>query len=179
MKTLLLFTAVSLALSLSAFAAENPLKPGLWEMSSTMKMGDKKINPQLEMEKAVANLPAEQRKRMAEMMAKSGGGSNVSSGGWVKVCYTREMLARKDFGTEARRECTSTIKEQTAKRMTVDFKCQDGSTGSGEWNFLSPALYDGKMKFVQKSGEKSEMTVSGRFIKDDCGDVKPIHMPKS
>jgi len=48
------------------------LKPGLWEVSTKMKRGDKEFDPQAEMKKSFEKMSPDQRKKMEAMMGKSG-----------------------------------------------------------------------------------------------------------
>ena len=61
------------ATAITATASAQELKPGLWEVTSTMTSASgelEKANAQ--MQKELAGMPAEQRKMMEDMMAKQG-----------------------------------------------------------------------------------------------------------
>ena len=163
---------------LEALAMENPMRPGLWEVKTRLKRGNSEVDPQAELKKSMADMPPERRKMMESMMAKSGMAIGTSKDSGTQLCYTKETLARKDFGTDPDRHCETTIRDKTSKHVAMDFKCKDGSTGTGEWNFPSSTAYDGKMKFQKKGGQTSEIALNGRFIDANCGDVRPLEYMK-
>lgn len=177
MKLNLTTATLVLLLSLSAQAKPSPMKPGLWEMTVKMKTGAQEVDPQEAFKKSMDKMSPEQRKQMTAMMSKSG--FNMGAGG-TKICYTKELLDQgQNLGHDSNRHCESTVKQQTSTHMTMDFKCKDGSTGTGEWNFHNSTSYDGMMKFTKKDGKVTEMAQKGRFLSADCGDVKPFAVPKS
>lgn len=177
-------TMTGLILIFSTFVQANPsppspLKPGLWEMTMKMKSGETEIDPQAALKKSMEKMSPEQRKQMSAMLAKSGMSVGTPGEGGTKICYTKEQLDHgPNLGQTHNRHCESIVKQQTSKRMVMDFKCQDGSTGTGEWNFHSSTGYDGKMKFTKKDGKIMEMSQKGRFLSANCGDVKPFALPK-
>ena len=166
----------------SALAANaQTLKPGLWEASSKMKggLGDQMAAMQEEM----AKMPPEQRKMMQDMMAKQGTTMSAAGPGSVssKVCLTKEMIERNEMpGTQG--DCTSTTSPRVGNTMKTSFTCaKQGSTGEGQFTFVSPEAYSVKMSINTMSNGKSEkmdIDGSGKWLATDCGTVKPIVIPK-
>lgn len=166
---------------LPAFA--QVMKPGLWEMSS--KMGG---NPELEqamaeMRKQLADMPADQRKQMEAALGKHGMQMGAGTGGAmvVKMCLTREMVERSDFG-QAQGDCKTTRQDRSGSTMRMAWACANPpSSGEGEYTFLGSDGYRSKVKMTHSTGGKPETTTiegSGKWLGADCGSVKPIMLPK-
>lgn len=173
------FSIISLGILLAltspsfALAAKLDLKPGLWEVSMKMK-GDEATQLKTEMAKALAGLPAAQRKQAEAMMAAQGGADALMNRA-VSTCYTKEGLEKPEtLATDSEGDCQNKITEQTSKRIKVSFSCKDGTTGSGEWNLKSSTAYNGSMQMKRKTGGPLSINYAGKFLKADCGDVKPL-----
>lgn len=177
--TLALITLVSsLSLARPAQAAPSPLKPGLWEISIKFSRGDggPEIDLQAQMKEAMAHMSPEQKKKMMEMMAKSGANVDLSGPGGSRVCYTQQSLTSpSDLVAAAakKQQCTTTLKEHTDKHVLMDFQCKDGGTGTGEWTLTSPTSYTMTMNF-NRGPKKGMMKMNGHFVSKDCGAVKPL-----
>lgn len=153
------------------------IKPGLWEVKSTVQSGGRTMDPHAELKKAMAGMSPEQRKMMESRM-----GSMVRPGGsGFQVCYTPDLLNRDDaFGRQkGGSDCTHETRSKTATRIEMDFKCKDGSAGTSEWTIQDSEHYQGKVSMTQAKGAKSDVQMSGRFLKADCGSVKPLVVPAS
>jgi hypothetical protein len=171
-------TILALVVPALAVAGPVPLKPGLWEIQMKIKKDGKEIDPQAQFEASLAKLPPDQRKQVEAMMAKSGVGGLTGKG--MKVCYTKEMFAKpENFGKDPRGQCSTTLNTQTSTKISMSFKCKDGSAGTGEWNMPTSTTYNGHMKFTRKAGEVSEFAQTGSFLGADCGTVKPMTPPPS
>lgn len=166
--------ALSLLGSTSATAVGFGLKPGLWEVSTKMKRGDKEFDPQAEMKRHFEKMSPDQRKKMEAMMGKSGMGRSEAG---MKICHTKESLEQgKALGHRPDSKCDTQIVNQTSSKMVMDFKCKDGAKGTGEWNLKSDTNYDGRMMMTSKDGVASEIIQSGKFLSADCGTVKPFSL---
>lgn len=176
---LLLAPLLLALLSLPAFAALN-MKPGLWEMEMQMGGGDGQPDPMAQMREAMAGMSPEQQKQMMAMMGKMRGGAglgvNDKGGITTKVCYTKEMLENEaSLAQQKDKKCTTNIKEKTAKKVVLDFKCEDGTMGDGVWTIEEPTKFLGLMNVTDKKGQKNKMTFKGKFASNDCGTVKPFN----
>lgn len=177
-----LLAAAVLALA-SAAAPAQTLKPGLWEISN--KAGG---NPQMDqamaqMQQQLAAMPPEQRKQMEAVMAQRGvrlGAPGAGGGMTAQVCMTREMVERNDVPT--RSGCTNTRHERSGNTMKVAFTCSNPpSSGEGEFTFVSPEAYRSHMTVrTQQQGRTETVTMdaTGKWLKADCGSVKPPVLPK-
>ena len=107
-------------------SAQN-MKPGLWEINNTIKSSDGQLEQAMAMmQEHIAQMTPEQRKSMEAMMAKNG--INMPTAGAngamvVKMCMTREMVARNELPFRQEGNCTSTQSKVTGKTMKISFTC--------------------------------------------------------
>jgi hypothetical protein len=187
-KTIL--TGILLALPMAAWAADVfDVKPGLWEQTMNVEMTGMPAMPQLTPEQ-LAQMPPAARARFEAMMQGRGGlggGQAIVS----KVCRTKESLAdamsyaaRQDSG------CTPKINSMSASKVEVHVDCTGRFTGSGDFVVervdSEHTKMTGAIKGVASMGSKTDadhpitqkMTVNGKWLSSDCGDVKPFTPPK-
>ena len=174
---------VLVALVAGAFAggasAQN-LKPGLWEITHSMKSNSAEMEKMRAMQQAqMANMPPEQRKKMEEMMAQHGvkmgaGGPGSMS---VKTCMTKEMVERNEVPTQ-KGDCKTTKLERSGNTTKMAYTCTSPpSTGEGQYTVVSPEAYTMKMVVnttVQGKPQTMNMEGSGKWLGADCGDIKPM-----
>ena len=174
-----LFAAALTLGALQAFAQTQA--PGLWEHSFKMKSQDGELEKGMaEMQKQMAAMPPDQRKQVEQMMAGRGMGMGAQ-GTTVKVCVTREDVARK-AEPQFREGCTQQVVQRTANSMKVKFECTrpQPMSGEGEMSFISDKAYTGKSTMTsQAEGKAQQMTMemAGKWLAADCGDVKPRPAP--
>ncbi len=176
MKTLIVLLAY-LMITPNAEAFLN-MKPGLWEVKTKMKTLSGDQDPMARMKQSMAKMPPEQRKQIEEMMAKHGLSINGST---IKICYTKDMLKDAEAmakNHQQRAGCTNRIINQTSTNFSMSFSCEDGSNGTGNWAIHGNESYDGVIKFTDKKGKHSEINHTAKFISSDCGEVKPLVIPK-
>ena len=176
-------TCLALAASCTGLSAQT-IKPGLWEISSQMQ-GSKEMNEAMaEARKAMADMPPEQRKMMQDMMAKQGIQMTPGSGAGmaIKLCMTQEMIDRNEVAQHQKGDCTHTNSARSGNTMKFSFVCtQPPSSGEGTVTFNGPDSYSVKMQTastVRGQTEKMEMQSTGRWLGSDCGNIKPIAIPK-
>lgn len=179
-------TAIA-ALALGAFAlpaAAQSMKPGLWEITSSMSSPHGELQSAMaEMQKALAEMEPEQRKQMEAMMAKQGmqlGGGAAGGGMRAKMCITPEMAKRGDLPVQQEGECTH-AHSKVGGKTKFSFNCKNPrSTGEGEVAYTGDTAYKMKMKV---SGDARDdvmlMDASGKWLGADCGNIKPIALPKA
>lgn len=182
--------AFAFALTFSLDANAQNMKPGLWEISQKMKFGSAEANDAMAgMQEQLAKMPPEQRKQMQEMMSKKGvnvdlnsvGGSGGPGAISIKTCMTQEMVDRNELPA-AQNGCTSTRSPRVGNTMKMAFSCtKPPSSGEGTVTFTSSDAYSMKMVItstVKGKPEKLEMDGTGKWLGAQCGDVKPIELPK-
>lgn len=168
--------AALLALACLPVAAQN-LKPGLWEVRHKMN------NPQMdaamaEMRKQLANMPPQQRKQMEAAMAQHGVRMAPGQDGAMamQVCMTKEMIERNEMPLE--QGCTMTRNQRSGNSLRFAFSCTNPpSSGEGEVSFQGSEAYTNRMTVTTTTSkgrtETMQMEGSGRFLKADCGNLKP------
>jgi hypothetical protein len=164
-------------------SAQN-MKAGLWEMTNKMESSDGKMEQAMaEMQKQMASMPAEQRKMMEDMMAKQGVKMGAAGGAMqVKMCLTKEMLAQGQLPVQQQGNCTMTRSPMVGNSMHMSYKCTNpDSHGEGDMSFSGDSAYTMKMKVNHmQNGRNETMTMNGaaKWLGSDCGNIKPIEMPK-
>lgn len=178
--------ALLLSLTLLACGAgAQTLKPGLWEVTHKTQMGGhpKGDDAMAKMEKQLASMPPEQRKKVEAMMAKNGSSMAAAPGGGmtVKVCMTKEMVERQEFPSQ-QGDCKTTSQSRSGNTLKMVFACtKPPSTGESQITFVNAEAYTMKMAVTSTAGgapQKIDMEGSGKWLGADCGSVKPIVPPK-
>jgi len=159
------------ALSAQAQAAP-PIKPGLWELRMEHDVNGQKAP---DMSDALKNLSPEARQQVEAAMKKRGVGMGTE--GINKVCYSKETIEQNRWA-EQRSSCKTTFSSRTAASWKWHSSCpQYGSESDGEATFSSPENYVIKTSSVSKMGDASRtshMTITGKWLSSDCGDLKPL-----
>lgn len=160
-------------------AAAQTMKPGLWEINNKMS-GGQMDQAMAEMQKAMAEMSPAERKQMEAMMAKQGVKMMPSSGGMtVQTCLTKEMVERNDMPMQD--GCQATRNERSGNKVKFAFSCsKPPSSGEGETTF-TPDSYSSRMTMKSLVNGKTETTTmngTGKWVKADCGNVKPVQVPK-
>jgi len=175
----------ALVVAASAASAQS-LKPGLWEISHKVQTsGDPKGQDRMaQMNQQLASMPPEQRKKVEEMMARSGvkmGSAGPGGGMSVKICMTREMAERNEVPAQ-QGDCKTTQQSRSGNTMKMAFSCsKPPSSGEGQITFVSPEAYTTKMVMTSMASgkpQKVDMEGSGKWLGADCGNIKPITPPK-
>ena len=175
-------SAVALIAS-TGFATAQTMKPGLWEINNKMSGGSGEMEKGMaDMQKQLASMPPEQRKMMEDMMAKQGVAMGSSPGAMsAKVCLTKDMVERNEVATQ-QGDCQSTNSSRTGNTMKFSFVCsKPPSSGEGQVTFVSSEAYTMKMAItstVKGKPEKMNMDATGKFLSAECGNIKPIVIPK-
>ena len=185
MNRLILIVAALLA-GWSFGAGAQTLKPGLWEVSNSMKTSSGEIEKGMaQMQAQMAAMTPEQRKMMEGMMAKQGVGTGAGAGApgamLVKMCITREMAERNEIGGREG-DCKSSYSPRTGNTMKYSFTCANPpSSGQGEFTFVGVEAYRSKMTMTstrQGKPEKMDMDGQGKWLSADCGSIKPLSVKK-
>jgi hypothetical protein len=173
----------------SAFAAPpagaQTMKPGLWSLSNTMTSSDPQVAQVMSaVQQHMANLSPEQRQQMQQMMQQHGVQLDVGAGGALqtKLCMTREMAERKEFPVQ-QGDCRQTYTQQSATRGHIAFTCTNPKvSGEGDVVADSDTSYRAHMKIrseEQGRNETVDMDVTGKWLSDSCGTIRPITIPRT
>jgi hypothetical protein len=181
-KTIL--TGILLALPMASWAADAlDVKPGLWEQTMTMEMSGMPAMPQMTPEQ-LAQMPPAMRARMEGMM--QGGPQTITT----KVCQTRESLADAQAYARQQNSCTSKLTSMSATKVEYNTDCTGRFKGSGDFvvERVDPehTRTTGVLKGTSSMGGKADseqpinqkMTIVGKWLSADCGDVKPFSPKK-
>jgi hypothetical protein len=177
-----LLVAAAAAAALSLPVAAQSLKPGLWEVSN--KMDNPQMNQAMaEMQKQLAAMPPAQRKQMEEMMAKQGvkmGSGGAQGGMAAQICMTQEMTERGDVPIQG--NCKITQQSRSGNTTKMAYTCANPpSSGEGTFTYHGPEAYSSRTVVkttVQGKPETITMEGSGKWLKADCGNLKPMVAPK-
>jgi len=177
--------AAAAALLFSAAAAAQNMKPGLWEVTQSMKSTNPETQKAMaQMQQQMATMSPEQKKMMQDMMAKQGmqmGAGGAPGGGQtVRTCVTKDQAERNELSPQ-RDGCKMTQQARSGNTMKMAFECTNPpSSGEGEYTFVSAEAY--KMRMTVRTATKGRQETmnldgSGKWLSANCGDVKPSMRP--
>ena len=171
--------------SISIAAQAQNLKPGLWEVTHSMKSSSGEMEKaQAQAQQQMANMPPEQRKMMEKMMAEHGVkfGAGGPGGMSARTCMTKEMVERNEMPTQ-RGDCKTTKQQRSGNTMHIAFTCTNPpSNGEGQFTIVSPEAYTMTMvvnSSVNGKPETMNMNGSGKWLSSDCGNLKPMRPPNT
>lgn len=164
-------------------AAAQSMKPGLWEISNKMSGNAEMDQAMAQMQKELASMSPAERKQMEAMMAKQGIKMTAPAAGGgmsAQMCLTKEMVERNDMPVQD--GCKTTVSQRSGNTLKHAFTCTNPpSSGEGTVTFSGSEAYTSKMTIKTVAAGKTETTTMegrGKWLKADCGDVKPIAPPK-
>lgn len=165
---------LSLLLSaLPASGAENAIRPGLWEITTTSDLSA-----------LTGQIPPEQM-QMIKNLAKQHGLdiSRIDNGATTsRICITAEMAAQKipAYFHSDHLGCTIKDAARTGNDYKAEFTCSDArlqGSGRAEGTFVSPESFTGRTVFkgtAQGYPVNQQARSTGQWISTDCGPVKPV-----
>jgi len=180
MRIRILAAAAALAFAAALPAVAQTMKPGLWEIHNNMKGGEMD-NAMAELQKQMAQMSPQQRKQMEAAMAQQGVKmAPGSSGGMaMQVCFTKEMVERDDVPMQE--GCRTTVNKRSGNTQKFAFTCSNPpSSGEGQVTYAGPEAYSSRMTVKTAAGGRTDTTTmeaSGKWLKADCGNVKPMPVP--
>lgn len=168
MYKILLSLAVACSLPAStAHAAENNMRAGLWEMTTTS-----------DLLRLVPQIPADQMQNLMNL-AKQNGFTlpRIQNGAATsRTCVTQAMAEQKnppDF-YQNQAGCTAKNASRNGSKYRLDFVC-DGArlqgNGVAEGTFTSPESFSGRTQFngvVQGNPVNEQADISGRWLSASC-----------
>jgi hypothetical protein len=149
-------------------AAAGQGKPGLWDVTATMKMGGAAAMPDL------SQMPPEVLARMKAMNIHPADGNAVRT----QQCVTPAQAAESRPNMPANQDCKMVRSKTTGNTFTGDMACSGQFQGTGHVTvtYLSDTHYTGKMT-IKGAGEGQPMemnqTFEGKWVSPDCGAVAP------
>ena len=173
-------------------AAEPAMKPGLWEMRISKNVVDGQDtsaqSAQMDglnekMKEQMARMSPEQRAQMGAMMSQRGMGMAMGGGGGIQMCITPEMSKRDVPVADKDGACQPVNVHRSGNRMTYELNCVSRgvkTTGTGESTLRGDSVANRSDTTVVDNGETHRIQTESemRFVKADCGDVKPLGTAK-
>jgi hypothetical protein len=171
-----IIVTVSIAFLSTSALAESMIKAGLWEMSVIKQVRDgedmtaHRAAMQGDMQKMMANMPPEQRKRMEQAMGNRG----TANPNMHRICVSQEMASQDRPVAPANSGCQPTNFERRGNRMIFEMKCP-GMIGKGE-SIAGGDTITTKMDMTMiDEGEKHLIQSESqmKYLGPDCQGIKP------
>jgi hypothetical protein len=176
------FVFAALALACTGLSAQT-MKPGLWEISNKMGGSPQMDQAMAEMQKQMASMTPEQRKQMEAMMAQRGmqmPAAGKGGGMTIQMCMTKEQVERDEMPMD-KSDCRITSQSKSGATLKMAYACTNPpSTGEGTFT-VGPETYSSHMTVktvVNGKPETMTMEGNGKWLKADCGNIKPVERPK-
>lgn len=167
MNRYLLLPALLLPLNF-ANAADNVMRPGLWEVTTTSKLLG-----------LVSQVPPEQMKDLGDLAKQYGLEMPEIQNGAAKsnACITQEMADQKVLPDSFQGQAGCTVKNvsRTGNHYQADYVCdnaQFSGSGKAEGTFTSLESFVGKTTFsgtVQGNPINDQANITGRWVSNNCG----------
>jgi len=163
---------------LSLPASAQDMKPGLWEQTNNATYSDGKVQANMsDIQKLIGNLSPEQRQQVQQTLQQNGVQMDLANGAMnSKLCITREMIERKQLPIQEG-DCRTQMTPAGDNRLQVSFTCtRPHASGEGEMTVDSPTAYHAQMRIHNQDqpNQVVNMGVAGRWLGDDCGNVRPL-----
>ncbi|HYE41673.1 MAG TPA: DUF3617 domain-containing protein [Ramlibacter sp.] len=172
MRILSLAAAALLASACLPLCAQT-MKPGLWEINNNTK-GDGTDAAMAQLQQQMAQMSPQQRKQMEAALAQQGVKMGQGAGGMaVHMCFTQEMIERDDLLVQ--QGCKVTKNQRSGSTRHFAFTCSTPpSSGEGRVSHAGSEAYTSSMTVKTAAGETTTMATTGKWLRADCGNVKPM-----
>lgn len=168
MKRTILGLAIAAVLASGpALAEQLKVKPGLWEITTTVKHGDVKLPPNID------QLTPAQRAKVVEKLEARNQQVMVK-----QSCLTQAQLDKGDafMGGSHHQGCSSKAVNQTAKEWVTAMECTGKFTSKGEIRMQAdnPEHMTGIITMTTKNGDKENTTKSNlesKWLGADCSSL--------
>ena len=172
-KTLIGLTLICPLLAATANAAENNMRPGLWQITTTS-----------DLLLLVPHLPPDQMQGIKDLAKDYGlDMPQIENGAAIsQACITQEMADQKMLPNfyNAELGCTSQNATRSGNDYKVDFVCDSADlkgSGTAVGTVTSPEAFTGQTNFTgtaQGNPVNEQADVNGKWINASCGAVKPL-----
>ena len=172
-KTLIGLTLICPLLAATANAAENNMRPGLWQITTTS-----------DLLLFVPHLPPDQMQSIKDLASEYGlEMPQIENGAAIsQTCITQEMAAQKTLPNfyNAELGCTSKNATRSGNDYKVDFVCNSADlkgSGTAAGTITSPEAFTGQTNFngtAQGNPVNERADINGKWINASCGAVKPL-----
>ena len=172
-KTLIGLTLICPLIAATAHAADNNMRPGLWQITTTS-----------DLLLLVPHLPPDQMQGIKDLASEYGlEMPQIENGAAIsQTCITQEMAAQKMLPNfyNAELGCTSQNATRSGNDYKVDFVCDSADlkgSGTAVGTITSPEAFTGQTNFTgtaQGNPVNEKADISGKWINASCGAVKPL-----
>lgn len=172
-KDLIGLTLICTLLSATAHSADNNMRPGLWQITTT---SDLLI--------LVPHLPPEQMQGIKDIATEYGlDMPQIENGAAIsQMCMTQQMVDEKTLPNFYNVElgCSSKNATRSGNQYKTSFVCASAElngNGTAEGTITSPQTFTGQTNFTgtaQGNPVNEQADVSGKWINANCGAVKPL-----
>ena len=172
-KTLIGLTLICPLIAATAHAAENNMRPGLWQITTTS-----------DLLLLMPHLPPDQMQSIKDL-AKDYGLEmpQIENGAAIsQTCITQEMANQKTLPNfyNAQLGCTSQNATRSGNDYKVDFVCDSADlkgSGTAAGTITSPEAFTGQTNFTgtaQGNPVNERADINGKWINASCGALKPL-----
>ena len=172
-KILIGLTLICPLLAATANAAENNMRPGLWQITTTS-----------DLLLLVPHIPADQMQGIKDI-AKDYGLDipQIENGAAIsQTCMTQAMADQKTLPNfyNAQLGCSSKNATRSGNQYKTDFVCTSADlkgSGTAEGTITSPEAFTGQTSFIgtaQGNPVNERADINGKWMNANCGAVKPL-----
>ena len=176
MRTNILILFVLLSPIVSRAADTLDIKPGLWDVSTTMQMSGLPPIPNLD------QMSPEQRARIEGAMKNMGGAPRTNT---VKSCITKEGIEKEIAKANSNKNstCAPKLVSSSSSKVELHIECTQEKGDMKSSGDVTIERKDsehftgtGTMKSAGANGRSMDMkwSMTGAFVSSDCGNVKPM-----
>ena len=172
-KILIGLTLICPLLAATANAADNNMRPGLWQITTTS-----------DLLLLVPHLPPDQMQSIKDLASEYGlEMPQIENGAAIsQTCMTQEMANQKMLPNfyNAELGCTSKNATRSGNDYKVDFVCDSvdlKGSGTVAGTITSPEAFTGQTNFngtAQGNPVNEKADINGKWINASCGAVKPL-----
>ena len=172
-KILISFTIICPLLATTAHAADNNMRPGLWQIETTS-----------DLLLLVPHLPPDQMQSIKDIASEYGlEMPQIENGAAIsQTCITQEMADQKTLPNfyNAQLGCSSKNATRSGNHYKTDFVCTSADlkgNGTAEGTITSPEAFTGQTNFTgtaQGNPVNERADINGKWMNASCGAVKPL-----
>ena len=172
-KILIGLTLICPLIAATAHAAENNMRPGLWQITTTS-----------DLLLLMPHLPPDQMQGIKDLASEYGlEMPQIENGAAIsQTCMTQAMADQKTLPNfyNAQFGCTSQNAARSGNDYKVDFVCDSADlkgSGTAAGTITSPEAFTGQTNFTgtaQGNPVNERADINGKWINASCGAVKPL-----
>ena len=172
-KILISFTLICPLLAATTNAAENNMRPGLWQITTTSNLL-----------LLVPHIPADQMQGIKDLAKDYGlDMPQIENGAAIsQTCITQAMADQKTLPNfyNAQLGCSSKNATRSGNHYKTDFVCTSADlkgSGTAEGTITYPEAFTGQTSFIgtaQGNPVNEQADINGKWLNASCGEIKPL-----